>query len=392
MSSLFDRSLSRYYTYLHPYSEGGTQNVVLEIIPGHKFDNMIFAPFDCKVTVASAGSSYYFEDGDKWIRFSSSSASRIKTGEYKAGDIVGVLCGFITMTSWDDGMLDRIATSTGWHENSNPSGEGLCVVWQQQLNDGSGYVGNITEKQLAPGTEYTPETPEDATANGLKWIGWSTTWPKYTAYEGVIPDQPFFQIFGIWEATESKYEISYDYDVQSGKTDIVKNQHNHKQTIKQPRGTYCPAFFLSDVYEAGPYYIQLGTCSGSGGAFPTTYFSSRLILAPNPDTLDLEKFYFAKMKIMTDLIHDKYVIVTEESENPFPDGNNLLFGHNVSDFTLDWIHSVDDYYKTRFNAYWYVSGGYGGKKKPIIPILTALSSQYTRGASFYKFNDYFTRL
>jgi hypothetical protein len=390
MSSLFDRSLSRYYTFFHPLTEGGTKNVMLEIIPGHKFDNMIFAPFDCKVTLESSASSYYFEDGDKWIRFSCSSGSSIKTGEYKAGDLVGVLCGWITMQSWDDGMLDRIATSTGWQTNSNPSGEGLCVLWQQQLNDGTGYVGNITEKQLAPGTEYIPETPADATSNGQKWVGWSTTWPNYTPYDGVIPDTPFFQLFGIWEATESTYEFTYNFDIQSGETDIVKNQHNHKQTIKRPRGTYCPAFCIPDVYEAGPYYIQLGTCSGNGGASPSTSFYSRLVLAPNPETLDLGKFYFAKMKVMTDILHDKYIIVTEETVNPYPEGRNLLFGHNVFALKLGWIHSVDDDYKNYFGCYWYVSGSYGGKKKPIIPILTALSSQYTDGASFFNFIDYFT--
>ena len=367
--SMFDSSLKRYYAYFHPYSEGGSDNVVLEIIPGNKYDNFIFAPFDCKVTVASAGSSYYFEDGDKWIRFSASSGAGIKTGEYKAGDFIGVLVGYMTFTSWSDGMLERLATSTGWVNNDTPAGNGKCIVRQMALNDGSGYYGKIHTEILEPGTEYNPETPTAGT--GEKWVGWSTTWPTYTEYTGIIPESPYFYLYGIWEATDSIYENTDTFDIQSGKIDIVKNQHNHKQTVKHPKGTYCPPFCITDTYEAGPYYISLGTV-GHGGVVPSIYFYSDLVLAPNPDTLDLEKFYFGKVKILTDIVHDKYITETDETVNPYPDATDLLYGHNVSEFTLGWVHSIDDYYKTRFGCYWYASGRYGGKvDNSFIPLMYA---------------------
>lgn len=367
--SMFDSSLKKYYAYFHPTYEGGTTNSMLEIIPGGKYDNFIFAPFDCKVTSSSGSGTYYFEDGNKWISFSASSGAGITTGDYKKGDFIGILVGYITLISWDDGMLERIASTTGWVNNDTPAGGGKCIVQQMALNDGTGYYGKVHTEILTPGTEYMPVQPTSET--GQRFIGWSTTWPTYTPYSGVIPDSPYFYLYGIWEATDSIYENTDIFDIKSGQVDIVKNQHNHRQTVKHPKGTYCPPFCISDVYDAGPYFINLGT-TGHGGVVPSIYFYSDLVLVPNPDSIDIEKYFFGKIKILTDIVHDKYITTTEKTENPYPEATDLLYGHNASDFKLGWIHSIDDDYKNYYGAYWYASGHYGGKKdNSFIPLMYA---------------------
>ena len=261
-------------------------------------------------------------------------------------------------------------TNDGDLENLFPYNQGTFSVNLFPLNGPSHSV------EFHSGS-WNPPDPEPL--RGYTFKGWSTTWPEYTPFDGIVEDD--VQLFGFYDSSTYEKKIVPGV-VNFLPTKVLKNQENDNLPIEifndVSKLLYFPPFIFKRFDDSGGEYWknvafalwpQHGQNAWDALGLRVSFvpeFKIVPVMRNIPGSFDLGLLFGDNPGVVwSDLINSVYLTAEHASPDLFPDSEDLI----ASIPNLSGLSSGTDAWQRQGGAYWYKSGKYGGIAGIPLPII-----------------------